>query len=407
MSWRKSLATSKNSEKRAFLLALVALIVLYAIFWFRSYSSYAQGIGDSAHSAPPPSGLSRVLRVWAPARYQPMACIGVQTSFNYYAFRRADLRQTWFPADEAAMQRLEEQGIIMRFVVGQTSNAEHELALQQEIEEFGPFLRLPINDTYKTLPWKTHAFVVTAFRLYNPKFVVKVDDDVYLRLDRLRLALTQYEERRFGFIGCMRRGDIESDPRDLNYEPDNAVVGGKEYHTFASGPLYILENSAAKHTFASGPLYILENSAAKMLSGIDPTWLRHLANEDTMMGAWMLSLNVKHFDDRRLCTRQCLSITIGTAPTHVTGRPTVSSYHANCSLSSTLPSGFDNLPLLPPTIKFEALSGRSSSHFLSSRGDVTTAGHDLPGSGGYVASRPRLQYGSAQGAAGGDEPEEA
>lgn len=282
-----------------------------------------------------------------------------------------------------------------------TSNAEHELALQQEIEEFGPFLRLPINDTYKTLPWKTHAFVVTAFRLYNPKFVVKVDDDVYLRLDRLRLALTQYEERRFGFIGCMRRGDIESDPRDLNYEPDNAVVGGKEYHTFASGPLYILENSAAK-----------------MLSGIDPTWLRHLANEDTMMGAWMLSLNVKHFDDRRLCTRQCLSITIGTAPTHVTGRPTVSSYHANCSLSSTLPSGFDNLPLLPPTIKFAPndtdgltfVHGPQRSQLFPFSQLAGRRYDSRPRSAGqwrYVASRPRLQYGSAQGAAGGDEPEEA
>lgn len=41
------------------------------------------------------------------------------------------------------------------------------------------------------------------------------------RLDRLRLALEYYEERQFGFIGCMRTGMIVSDPKEMNYEPDH------------------------------------------------------------------------------------------------------------------------------------------------------------------------------------------
>lgn len=69
----------------------------------------------------------------------------------------------------------------MRFVIGQTDNPEAEMSLQEEIEEFGPMLRLPIKDTYTGLPWKTHSFVVTVYRLYNPKFIVKVDDDLYVR----------------------------------------------------------------------------------------------------------------------------------------------------------------------------------------------------------------------------------
>jgi len=157
-------------------------------------------------------------------RTQPLAFIGVQTGVNSnaYSSRRTDLRRAWFPADEAAMKRVEEDyGLIVRFVVGHTPSREHEVALQKETEEFGPFLRLPINDTYEGLPWKTHAFVVTAFRLYNPKFVVKLDDDVYVRLDRLRLALAQYEERKFEFIGCMRREPIVSVPGKRYYEPDH------------------------------------------------------------------------------------------------------------------------------------------------------------------------------------------
>lgn len=276
-------------------------------------------------------------------RTQPLAFIGVQTGVNSnaYSSRRTDLRRAWFPADEAAMKRVEEDyGLIVRFVVGHTPSREHEVALQKETEEFGPFLRLPINDTYEGLPWKTHAFVVTAFRLYNPKFVVKLDDDVYVRLDRLRLALAQYEERKFEFIGCMRREPIVSVPGKRYYEPDHAIFSSTEYHTY---PL--------------GSFYVLANSAAKMISSIDdinPAWLRHLASEDTMMGAWMLSLNVKHFDDRRLCTMQCLPVTVGTSPLDIIGKPTVSSCHQHCDISSTLPPNFSQLPLLPPRIIFSA-----------------------------------------------------
>lgn len=49
-----------------------------------------------------------------------------------------------------------------------------------------------------------------------------------------------------------------------------AVIGGREYHTFASGPLYILSNSAGK-----------------LLSAIEPASLRHLANEGAMHGSFL------------------------------------------------------------------------------------------------------------------------
>eukprot|EP00873_Tetraselmis_striata_P013995 jgi/Tetstr1/434259/TSEL_023366.t1 len=327
-------------SKKLAIFSLIGVLLLQIWLWRLTSRPTAEEVssgGGVAHQvdAWPRSPLSG-LRNWASV--QPLAFIGVQTSFNYYSFRRSDLRKTWFPGDWDAMKKIESQyGFVMRFVIGQTDNPEAEMSLQEEIEEFGPMLRLPIKDTYTGLPWKTHSFVVTVYRLYNPKFIVKVDDDLYVRLDRLRLALEYYEERQFGFIGCMRTGMIVSDPKEMNYEPDHAVIGGREYHTFASGPLYILSNSAGK-----------------LLSAIEPASLRHLANEDTMMGAWMVALNVKHFDDQRLCSATCIPVTVGTVPTHVSQLSTVSEYHRLCHSSPTIPPGFSQLPLMAPRITFDA-----------------------------------------------------
>eukprot|EP00193_Tetraselmis_chui_P022797 CAMPEP_0177773154 /NCGR_PEP_ID=MMETSP0491_2-20121128/12674_1 /TAXON_ID=63592 /ORGANISM="Tetraselmis chuii, Strain PLY429" /LENGTH=248 /DNA_ID=CAMNT_0019291151 /DNA_START=209 /DNA_END=955 /DNA_ORIENTATION=+ len=158
------------------------------------------------------------------------------------------------------------------------------------------------------------------------------------RLDRLRLALAQYNEHGFEVVSCMRRLQIESHLGHGNYEPANGMFGSDKYHTF---PL--------------GSFYVLANKVVKMISSVeDPTWLRHLANEDSMLGAWMLSFNVKPFDDRRLCTMKCLPVTVATAATHFTHTPNVFSYHESCSNSSTVPRDFSELPILRPSMAFTA-----------------------------------------------------
>ena len=45
-----------------------------------------------------------------------------------------------------------------------------------------------------SLTQKTLAFLKAAVSSHNARYIVKVDDDVYLRTDRLTHALLQYEE---------------------------------------------------------------------------------------------------------------------------------------------------------------------------------------------------------------------
>lgn len=51
-----------------------------------------------------------------------------------------------------------------------------------------------LQDIYQRLTFKTVAFWEIVSKLYNVKYVVKVDDDSYVRLDRLSIALSQWTQ---------------------------------------------------------------------------------------------------------------------------------------------------------------------------------------------------------------------
>lgn len=58
------------------------------------------------------------------------------------------------------------------------------------------------QDTYQRLTFKTVAFWTTVSSQYSVKYVVKVDDDSYVRLDRLTIALGQWAEMGSGKPSC-------------------------------------------------------------------------------------------------------------------------------------------------------------------------------------------------------------
>ncbi len=55
-------------------------------------------------------------------------------------------------------------------------------------------IRCCLQDIYQRLTFKTVAFWEVVSSLYNVEYVVKVDDDSYVRLDRLTIALAQWTQ---------------------------------------------------------------------------------------------------------------------------------------------------------------------------------------------------------------------
>ncbi|PRW20177.1 putative beta-1,3-galactosyltransferase 12 [Chlorella sorokiniana] len=235
------------------------------------------------------------LQATADARPAILAFVGVQTGFttdsrpkyNYEA-RRAALRASWFPGSRQELARLErEDGIMARFVIGHSADARKEAAVEAEAAQHGDMLRLDLVEGYAGLPAKTIAFLRAVMQRWNPQYIVKADDDVYLRLDRLPHAARQWAAVHADYIGCMKTGPVIKSDKYRWFEPQHALIGS-EYFAHAWGTIYVLSGRVAADLGA-------------MRDGA----LRHFANEDVTIGSWLLAFNASHYDDRRLCEPAC------------------------------------------------------------------------------------------------------
>ncbi|KAI4388263.1 hypothetical protein MLD38_000606 [Melastoma candidum] len=220
-------------------------------------------------------------------RHKVMAFVGIQTGFGSVG-RRRSLRKTWIPSDHEGLQRLEETtGLAFRFVIGKTKDSAKMSELRKEVAEYDDFLLLDMEEEYSNLPYKTLAFFKAAYALYDSKFYVKADDDIYLRPDRLSLLLTKERTHSQIYLGCMKKGPVFTNPRLKWYEPLGDILG-KEYFFHAYGPIYALSADVVESLVA------LRHNSFRMFS-----------NEDVTIGAWMLAMNVRHENNKGLCEAEC------------------------------------------------------------------------------------------------------
>ncbi len=61
-----------------------------------------------------------------------------------------------------------------------------------------------VQDIYQRLTFKTVEFWEVVSSLYNVDYVVKVDDDSYVRLDRLSIALSQWASMGSGALNSLK-----------------------------------------------------------------------------------------------------------------------------------------------------------------------------------------------------------
>lgn len=103
--------------------------------------------------------------------------------------------------------------------------------------------------------------------LYDPAFILKVDDDLYLRPTGFAAAMQQWQRLSFDYIGCMfAPGDqvFPSDPDDAYYEPSRQLWN-------------------ATYAYASGGAYAVSGHAARLLLGLPIGSLRVVGAGETLL----------------------------------------------------------------------------------------------------------------------------
>jgi hypothetical protein len=70
---------------------------------------------------------------------------GASSQYDYQQ-RRTALRETWFPADQESLDRVQkETSVVLRFVIGHSKDYKAEREINAEQSKHGGFLRLPIQ----------------------------------------------------------------------------------------------------------------------------------------------------------------------------------------------------------------------------------------------------------------------
>ncbi|KAK3137301.1 hypothetical protein QOZ80_5BG0450550 [Eleusine coracana subsp. coracana] len=258
-------------------------------------------------------------------REKVLAVVGVHTELGSAA-RRAALRATWFPPNPEGIVSLEHgTGLSFRFVVVRTNNKTRMEELQKEVDRYHDFLFIDADEDTKP-PLKMLAFFKAAYHMFDAEFYVKADDDIYLRPDRLAALLAKDRPHHRTYVGCMKKGPVVNDPNMKWYESSWELLGN-EYFVHASGSLYALSSEVV------GALAAAKNDS-----------LRIFDYEDVTVGAWMLSMNVKHEDNRAMCDPKCTPSSIAvwdskkcSGPCNIADKMKGLHNTTLCSKSPTLP----------------------------------------------------------------------
>jgi len=107
--------------------------------------------------------------------------IGIFSTANNFK-RRMVIRRTWMQYDA-----VRQGAVAVRFFVGLMVNEE----LWNEARTYGDIQVLPFVDYYSLITWKTLAICIYGTSAVFAKYVMKTDDDAFVRVDEIRSTIKQ------------------------------------------------------------------------------------------------------------------------------------------------------------------------------------------------------------------------
>ncbi|KAI8564953.1 hypothetical protein RHMOL_Rhmol03G0223100 [Rhododendron molle] len=238
-----------------------------------------------------------------PPMKRPLVVIGVLTGFSRKTNRDA-IRKAWMGTGSALKKMEDRKGIIVRFVIGRSSNRGDSLerAIDSENKQTNDFIILENHtEALEEIPKKTKNFFAQASEKWDAEFFAKVNDDVYVNIDALGSTLAAHLDKPRAYIGCMKSGEVFSEQSHKWYEPDWWKFGNKKSIVFTFPYIndwLLICNRYFRH--ASGEMFVISQALAKFVS-INRSILRTYAHDDVSVGSWFIGLDVKHVDERTFC----------------------------------------------------------------------------------------------------------
>lgn len=212
--------------------------------------------------------------------------IGVLSATNHFAERMA-IRKTWMQASA-----IKSSDIAVRFFVALNPRKELNAILKKEADYFGDIVIVPFIDRYELVVLKTIAICKYGVQNVTAAYIMKCDDDTFIRIDAVLREIQRVPPRRSLYMGNL----------NLLHRP---LRTGKWAVTFEEWPEDVYP------PYANGPGYIITSDIAKhIISQYRNQSLRIFKMEDVSMGMWVESYNssipVQYSHNWKFCQYGCM-----------------------------------------------------------------------------------------------------
>ncbi|KAL5553778.1 hypothetical protein UlMin_041179 [Ulmus minor] len=214
--------------------------------------------------------------------------IGVFSTANNFK-RRMAVRRTWmqYPAVRSG-------AVAVRFFVGLHKNKLVNEELWNEAQTYGDVQLMPFVDYYSLITWKTLAICIFGTDVVSAKFIMKTDDDAFVRVDEVLASL-----QRISVTSGLLYGLINSDSRPHRNTDSKWYISIEEWPEETYPP------------WAHGPGYVVTRDIAKAIVKKQRKGnLKMFKLEDVAMGIWIADLKkeglaVRYEKDDRIFNEGC------------------------------------------------------------------------------------------------------
>ncbi|KAK1277258.1 putative beta-1,3-galactosyltransferase 16 [Acorus gramineus] len=227
------------------------------------------------------------LRAPAVAKKKVLMVVGVFSTVNNFE-RRMALRRSWMQYGA-----VRSGDVVVRFFTGLHKNTQVNLELWKESQAYGDIQLMPFVDYYSLITLKTVAICIFGTKILPAKYIMKTDDDAFVRIDEVVSSLEKKSTHGllYGLIA-------------FNSEP----------HRDKESKWYISEQEWPRATYppwAHGPGYVITHDIAKFIvRGHKDRYLPLFKLEDVAMGIWIQQFKdggqeVEYADDDRFHNSGC------------------------------------------------------------------------------------------------------
>ncbi|XP_057828010.2 beta-1,3-galactosyltransferase GALT1 [Cryptomeria japonica] len=191
--------------------------------------------------------------------------IGVFSTGNNFN-RRMAIRRSWMQYDAI------KSGVVaVRFFVGMDKNKRVNEELWKEARTYGDIQLVPFVDYYNLITLKTIAICTYGIKVVSAQYIMKTDDDTFVRVDAVLSAVTNTGTKKGLLYGLM---SFESHPH--RSQDSKWYISREEYSQDSYPP------------WAHGPGYIISKDIAEfVIRGHQEKHLKLFKLEDVAMGIWI------------------------------------------------------------------------------------------------------------------------